>query len=81
MATFEQAELARSQHLVELRQLGAWGITVDEIKVGSKKTFSVVMFFEKTPQKPIPKTLEANSGGSAFTVPLVVRIQPRFVPE
>ena len=80
MATEEEANLARSQHSDFLRDLGAHGIAVDEVKRKGEKSFAVIAFFEEPP-KSVPDTLEVKFGKKTVTVPLVPRVMEKFRPE
>ena len=80
MANEKEANLARAQHSDLLRDLGAHGITVDEVKRKGEKTFAVIAFFEKKPDK-LPGQLEVKSGKKTVTVPLIGRVMERFKPE
>ncbi len=81
MATLAEAEQARREHAEKLRRLGAWGVTVDEVKRGATTTFAVVALFETKPQTPVPRALQTSKRGVTTTVPLVVRVQERFRPQ
>ena len=80
MVDEEEANLAREQHADFLRDLGAHGITIDEIKRKGEKSFAVVAFFEKKPDD-VPDTLKVQSGKKTLEVPLVARVTERFKPE
>jgi hypothetical protein len=80
MANEKEANLARDQHADFLRDLGAHGITIDEVKQSGKPTFAVVAMFERTP-KAIPNTLPVRSGKKTMDVPLVARVTEKFKPE
>jgi hypothetical protein len=80
MANEEQANLAREQHADFLRDLGAHGITIDEMKQRGEKTFAVIALFDHQPEE-IPDTLEIKRGKKVMTVPLVARVAKKFKPE
>ena len=80
MATEQQANTARNIHADQIRNLGAHGIGVDQVKVGNKKTFAVIAFTEK-PIPGLPKTLPVKTGTQTLEVPLVTRISAPFKPE
>ena len=80
MANEEEANLARDQHADFLRELGAHGVTVDEIKRKGEKSFAVVAFFEEEPAG-LPDTLKVQSGKKTLEVPLVARVAEKFRPE
>ena len=80
MADEEEANLAREQHADFLRDLGAHGITIDEIKRKGEKSFAVVAFFEEKPDD-MPNILKVQSGKKTLEVPLVARVTERFKPE
>jgi hypothetical protein len=80
MANEEEANLARDQHADFLRDLGAHGITVDEMKRKGEKSFAVVAFFEKKPDD-VPALLKVQSGKKILEVPLVARVAEKFRPE
>jgi len=80
MANEEEANLAREQHGDFLRDLGAHGITIDEVEHSGKQTFAVVAMFDRTP-KEIPNTLQVRRGKKTMDVPLVARIIEKFRPE
>lgn len=80
MADEKEANLARDQHADFLRDLGAHGITVDEIKRKGEKSFAVVAFFEEKPDD-VPNMLKVQSGKKTLEVPLVARVAERFRPE
>lgn len=80
MADEEEANLAREQHADFLRDLGAHGITVDEIKRKGEKSYAVVAFFEQKPAD-LPDMLKVQSGKKTLEVPLVARVMEKFRPE
>lgn len=80
MADEKEANLARDQHADFLRDLGAHGITVDEIKRKGEKSFAVVAFFEEKPDD-VPNMLKVQSGKKTLEVPLVARVAEKFRPE
>lgn len=80
MADEEEANLAREQHADFLRDLGAHGITVDEIKRKGKKSFAVVAFFKEKPDD-VPDMLKVQSGKKTLEVPMVARVAEKFRPE
>jgi len=80
MANEEQANLAREQHADFLRNLGAHGITIDEMKQRGEKTFAVIALFDHQPEE-IPDTLEIKRGKKVMTVPLVARVAKKFKAE
>ena len=80
MANEEEANLAREQHADFLRDLGAHGITIDEVKHSGKQTFAVVAMFDRAP-KEIPNTLQLRRGKKTLDVPLVARVTEKFRPE
>lgn len=80
MASEKEADQAREQHSDYLRDLGAHGITIDEIKHKGEKSFAVVAMFEKKPAN-MPAELELKSGNKTRKVPLVARVAPPFKPE
>jgi hypothetical protein len=80
MASEEQANLAREQHGDSLREMGAHGITIDEIKRKGEKSFAVVALFENQP-KDVPDALEIKHGKATISVPLVARVTEKFRPE
>ena len=80
MASEDEANLAREQHSDFLRNLGAHGITIDEVKRKGEKSFAVIALFEQQPDN-VPETLEVNSGAKTLTVPLVARVTEKFKPE
>jgi hypothetical protein len=80
MASEKDADLAREQHSDFLRNLGAHGITVDEIKRKGGKSFAVIAFFEEKPDD-VPDMLKVLSGKKTLEVPLVARVTEKFKPE
>ncbi|HEV7474869.1 MAG TPA: hypothetical protein VGN90_12525 [Pyrinomonadaceae bacterium] len=80
MASEKEADLAREQHSDFLVDLGAHGITIDEVKGKGPKSFAVVAFFEKQPDE-VPETLKVRSGKKTLEVPLVARVKEKFRPE
>ena len=80
MASEKEADLAREQHSDFLADLGAHGITIDEVKLKGEKSFAVVAFFEEKPDE-VPDTLKVVSGKKTLEVPLVARVQEKFRPE
>jgi hypothetical protein len=80
MASEKEADLAREQHSDFLLELGANGITIDEVKRGGEKSFAVVALFEKKPEE-VPDTLKVRSGKKTLEVPLVARVSEKFRPQ
>lgn len=80
MASEKEADLAREQHSDFLADLGAHGITIDEVKRKGEKSFAVVALFEEKPEE-FPETLTVQSGKKTLEVPVVVRVQEKFRPE
>jgi Cys-tRNA synthase (O-phospho-L-seryl-tRNA:Cys-tRNA synthase) len=80
MASEKEANLAREQHTDFLLNLGAHGITIDEVKRKGEKSFAVVAFFEQQPDE-VPDTLKVQSGKRTLEVPLVARVTEKFKPE
>jgi hypothetical protein len=80
MASEKEADLAREQHSDFLLELGAHGITIDEVKRKGEKSFAVVAFFEQKPDE-VPDTLRVQIGKKTFEVPLIARISEKFRPE
>lgn len=80
MASEKEADLAREQHSDFLRDLGAHGITVNEIKRKGEKSFAVVALFEKKPEG-VPDMLKVLRGKKTLEVPLVARVTEKFKPE
>lgn len=80
MASEKEADLAREQHSDFLVDLGAHGITIDEVKRKGQKSFAVVALFEEKPEE-FPETLTVQSGNKTLEVPVVVRVQEKFKPE
>lgn len=80
VASEKDADLARQTHEAFLRDLGAHGITIDEIKRKGSKSFAVVALFENEPVQ-MPDTLEIRKGKKTLTVPLVARVTEKFRPE
>lgn len=80
MADEQEANLAREQHADFLRDLGAHGITVGEIKRKGEKSYAVVAFFEEKPDD-VPDMLKVQSGKKTLEVPLVARVREKFRPE
>lgn len=80
MASEKEADLAREQHSDFLRNLGAHGITVNEIKRKGEKSFAVVALFEEKPDD-VPDMLKVLSGKKTLEVPLVARVTEKFKPE
>lgn len=60
--------------------LGAHGITVDEIKRKGEKSFAVVALFSEKPGD-VPDMLKVQSGKKTLEVPLVARVMEKFRPE
>jgi hypothetical protein len=77
MASEKEADLAREQHSDYLRDLGAHGITIDEVKHAGEKSFAVVALFESKPDN-IPGTLKVQSGKKTLEIPLVARVTEKF---
>lgn len=80
MANEEEANLAREQHADFLRELGAHGITVDEIKRKGEKSFAVIALFDSKPAD-FPDMLEVQSGKKTLEIPLVARVIEKFRPQ
>jgi hypothetical protein len=80
MASEKEANLAREQHSDYLRELGAHGIAVDQVKRKGEKSFAVIAFFEQPPQD-LPEKLEVKKGKRTLKVPLVARVMERFKAE
>ncbi len=80
MANENEANQAREQHSEFLRDLGAHGITIDEVKRKGEKSFAVVALFEQKPED-FPDTLTVRSGEKTLQVPLIVRLIEKFKPE
>jgi len=80
MANEEEANLAREHHSEFLRELGAHGITVDEIKRKGEKSFAVIALFDAKPAE-FPDTLEVQLGKKTLEIPLVARVIEKFRPE
>ncbi|MGH9873644.1 MAG: hypothetical protein ACRD9S_14440 [Pyrinomonadaceae bacterium] len=80
MASEKEADLAREQHSDFLFDLGAHGITVNEVKHKGEKSFAVVAFFEEKPEE-VPDTLKVQSGKKTLEVPLVARVVEKFKAE
>jgi hypothetical protein len=80
VANEKEANLAREQHADFLRDLGAHGITIDEMKQQGEQTFAVVALFDHPPGQ-IPDTLEIKRGKKVKTVPLVARFAKKFKAE
>lgn len=80
MASEKEADLAREQHSDFLVDLGAHGITIDEVKFKGEKSFAVVAFFEEKPAE-FPDTLKVQRGKKTLEVPLIARVTEKFKPE
>jgi len=80
MANEKEANQARAQHSDLLRDLGAHGITIDEVNRKGEKTFAVIAFFEQKPDK-LPGELEVKIGKKTVTVPLVGRVMEGSNPN
>ena len=80
MANEKEANLAREEHADFLRDLGAHGITIDEVEQSGKQTFAVVAMFDRKP-KEIPDSLQLRRGKKIMQVPLVARVAEKFKPE
>lgn len=80
MANETEANLAREQHADFLRDLGAHGITIDEVKRSGEQTFAVIALFDYQPEN-VPDTLEIRRGKKTMAVPLVARVTEKFKPE
>lgn len=80
MASEEEANLAREQHGDYLSDLGAHGITIDEIKQKGEQSFAVVALFEHQP-KDVPETLKVKRGKQTLEVPLITRVTEKFKAE
>lgn len=79
MASEKEADQAREQHSDFLRDLGAHGITIDEVKRKGEKSFAVVALFEQKPDD-FPDTLTVQSGKKTLEVPLIARVIEKFKP-
>lgn len=80
MASEKEANLAREQFSDYLRELGAHGLTVDEVKRKGEKSFALIAYFE-CPPEALPKKLEIHKGKQTLEVPLVARVMEKFRPE
>jgi Cys-tRNA synthase (O-phospho-L-seryl-tRNA:Cys-tRNA synthase) len=80
MASEKEADIARDQYSDFLLNLGAHGITIDEVKRKGETTFAVVAFFEKKPEG-VPDTLKIQRGKKTLEVPLLTRVTEKFKPE
>ena len=80
MASEKEADLAREQHSNFLEELGAHGITIDEVKQKGGKSFAVIALFEEKPEE-FPETLTVQSGKKTLEVPVVARVQEKFKAE
>lgn len=80
MATEKEADMAREQHSDFLLDLGAHGITIDEVKRKGEKSFAVVALFEEKPNE-FPDTLKVQRGKKTLEVPLVARVTEKFKPQ
>jgi len=80
MANEEQANRAREEHGDFLREMGAHGITIDEIKRKGEKSFAVVALFQSEPAE-VPDQLEIKRGKVTISVPLVARVVEKFRPQ
>ncbi|MEK6320693.1 MAG: hypothetical protein AABN33_03305 [Acidobacteriota bacterium] len=80
MATEEEANLAREQHADFLRDLGAHGIAVDEVRHKGEKTFAIIAFFKEKPDD-VPSALEVKTGKRTLKVPVIPRLMEKFRPE
>ena len=80
MASEKEADLAREQHSDYLSNLGAHGITIDEVNRKGRKSFAVVALFEEKPDD-FPDTLEVRSGKKTLEVPLVARVTEKYRPQ
>ena len=81
MASEKEANIARDKFSVELKELGAHAISVDEVERNGKKTFAVVAFFEKKANADKRDSLELSVGKKKLNVPLVIRIEEQFKIE
>ena len=79
MASEKEADLAREQHSDFLFNLGAHGITIDEVKRKGEKSFAVVALFEEKPDE-FPDTLKVQHGKKTLEVPVVARVTEKFKP-
>jgi hypothetical protein len=80
MASEKEADLAREQHSDFLFNLGAHGITIDEVKRKGEKSFAVVALFEEKPDE-FPDTLKVQHGKKTLEVPVVARVAEKFKPD
>jgi hypothetical protein len=80
MANEKEADLAREQHSDFLSELGAHGITIDEVKRKGEKSFAVVALFEEKPEE-FPETLTVQSGKKTLEVPVIARVMEKFKAE
>ena len=80
MASEKEADLAREQHSDFLFNLGAHGITIDEVKSKGEKSFAVVALFEEKPDE-FPDTLKVQHGKKTLEVPVVARVTEKFKPD
>jgi len=80
MASEKEADLAREQHSDFLLNLGAHGITIDEVKRKGEKSFAVVALFEEKPDE-FPDTLTVQHGKKTLEVPVVARVTEKFKPD
>jgi hypothetical protein len=80
MANEKEANLAREQFSDYLRQLGAHGLTVDQIKRKGETSFALIAYFDEPPET-LPKQLEIKRGKETLEVPLIARVMERFRPE
>ena len=81
MASEKEANAAREQYSDFLRELGAHGIAVDEVKRGGEKTFAVIAYCDEKPTGAVPKQLEIKRGKRTVEVPLAIKKTERFKPE
>lgn len=80
MVNEKEADLAREQHSDFLSELGAHGITIDEVKRKGEKSFAVVALFEEKPEN-FPETLTVQSGKKTLEVPVIARVIEKFKAE
>lgn len=77
--SLSDAEHVRSRKSALLK--AAHTTAIGMVTRGGKKTPAIMAFFEKKPKKPLPAVLTVTKGDRRLTVPLVVRVSPRPIPE
>ena len=70
----------RPRNAERLRTLGAHAIAVDEVTHRGKRTFGIIAYFEREPER-LPETLEVKCGKKSVRVPLVAKVSERFRPD